>query len=141
MVVGWGLFAGFAGQGACYGLGEVGEFWLGWDYIGGGGGGCAWQEILGWIGDGGEDFGVRGGGAVQAGVVVEHAARQHGFRGFFDPLIHQDGDFAAEIGGVVKVSQFKTLQAGTRCGVEVLQGRNHAQFSQCRASRAGGLDC
>ena len=50
------------------------------------------------------------GGFAKRAVMVEHPSGQHCFGGFFQPLIDQNGDFSAEICGVVQPGQFKALQ-------------------------------
>jgi hypothetical protein len=71
--------------------------------------GIAWQKILDGFMKCADN--VRSGqrGAMKRGVMVEHAACQHGFGGLFNPLVNQGTDFSAEIGCDIQVGQLEAL--------------------------------
>ena len=41
--------------------------------------------------------------------MIEHPACQGRFGGFLDPLVDQNRDFSAQIGGMIQARQLKTL--------------------------------
>jgi hypothetical protein len=61
-----------------------------------------------------DHFGGRHGRRLQGLVMIEHPSGEHGLGRLLDPLVHQGGNFLAEIRGMVQACQLKTLQRGAR---------------------------
>jgi hypothetical protein len=60
---------------------------------------------------------------AQLVAIFEEPAREHGLRGFLEPLVHQCGDFMAKVGSVVKARQFEALERGCGSLSQVVQRR------------------
>ena len=73
-----------------------------------------------------EKFRSGQGRLMKRAVMLQHPTRQHGFGCFLNPLVHQNRDFTAQIGGVIQPSQLKTLQRGTRSRAQVVDWRTNA---------------
>ena len=77
-----------------------------------------------------EDLRCVQGWLMNRAVMLQHPARQHGFACVLNPLVDQNRDFTAQIGGVIQTCQLKTLQRGTRSRVQVVDWWNNACYCQ-----------
>ena len=62
------------------------------------------------IDQGTDQVGRRERSRLEGFVVIEHPAREQGFRRFLHPLIHQCGDLLPQVGRVIESCELETLQ-------------------------------
>ena len=92
------------------------------------GGADSGKQGGGRVDQGADDFGVGHGGGLQGLVVVEHPSGEQGFGGFLDPLVDEDGNFLAQVGGMVEPREFKALQGGARGRLQIVEGRSKPEI-------------
>lgn len=132
------LFWGFAGERIFHGGGGSGKARRRGNDVGNGRGGIREK--------GGErvdqtahDFRGRQRRRLQRLVVIEHPAGEQRFGRLLDPLIDQNGNFLAQVGGMVEAREFKTLQGRARRGLQVIEGRSEARNGHGQSSDLKGL--
>ena len=54
--------------------------------------------------------------------MIEHPARQGGFRALLNPLVNQCSNFALQVCGVIQSSKLKTLQRGSQAARKYSSG-------------------
>jgi len=96
------------------------------------------EQSGGWVDQRAHKLGGRDRGRSQGLMVIEHPSGEHRFGRLLDPLVHQGGNFLAQIRGVVEACQLKTLQRGARSGLQIVERRSesrngHGQSSHLRA--------
>jgi hypothetical protein len=84
-------------------------------------------------------IGGRHGRGLQGVMVIEHPSREHRFGRLLDPLVHQGGNFLAQIRRVVEPRQLKALQRGARGRLQIVERRRESRYGHGQSSnlRAG----
>src|ERR1700687_404478 len=65
---------------------------------------------------------------AKGAMMFEHPPSQHRFGCLFKPLIDQYGDFTAQVGSMIKPSEFKTLKGRIRSATKIVDGWNDARY-------------
>lgn len=86
-----------------------------------------------------DHFGGSHGRRLQGLMMVEHPTGEHGFGGLLDPLVHQGGNFLAQIRRMVEPGQLKALQRGARGRLQIVERRSESRYGHDQGSnqRAG----
>lgn len=107
------LFLRFSGNRSFHGGARIRKTWRRGNNVGHGR--LRFREQSGWrVEHRADHFGGSHGGRLQGLMMIEHPTGEHGFGRLLDPLVHQGGNFLAQIRGVVEACQLKTLQRGAR---------------------------
>ena len=120
---GGSVFLGFAVDGAVEGRARIGEAWRSGPDVG-------WRRLrIGTRGRSGFEEGLKRvghceGRGAKGMAVIEQPAGEQGFGLFFNPLIDQGCNFAAQIGRVIQSRKFKTFQGCRKCFAQIFERRN-----------------
>ncbi len=113
------LFLRFSGDRSLHRGARIRKTWGGWNDLGYGRLGFR-EQGGGRVNQRADDFGRRHRRRLQRLMVIEHPSGEHGFGRLLDPLIHQCGNLLTQIRSVIEPSQLKTLQRGTRSGLQIV---------------------